>query len=249
MYLEPQLFLPVKPPFPEVLNCDQHVIYIDFGTVTSRGFEDYENDTCFDFSGPEFAVTIPLLCDSPGGIPMYSLTLAKFYQHDRLDFPKVNIAFKYKAVDELTLSENGVILREGRDELRIRIIESQTDPCEPPPRIMRHEFEEFINEDLQLGAPEPHFEFCDRHQQINNYFCSIVGSIGSEVRKVAPNFCQSVWQSDDQAICKASMEIETISPGFRSFLLQSEKEPLNIIASMAFFGNYTIGLKYPCITK
>lgn len=75
-----------------------------------------------------------------------------------------------------------VVLRNGEDELHFHI-DSQTDPCQPPRRIIRHEFEEYLSKELQLGSSNPDFGFCDRHQDVDNYFCSKVREIAA-VREI-----------------------------------------------------------------
>lgn len=239
----PRLFLPNYRVFPKLLNKGQHPIYIDFGYVTFFEFEDGSDPQNPLFYGIEVAVTIPLLTDQPDGPPAYSLALAKFYDRSRGDFPKPNILYPYIPADKLTLDDNGAYVQIGDDEFSVTF-DRQTHPCIPPPSIVRHEFDEFVAHDLQLGTPEPHFEYCHCNPSATK-FCSHAENITCAVSRYAPNLCQ-IWQPSSLRSCVTSVRVGTVTDYFRDFMLFGD-DPINVIASETMSSNFTIGFKYPCM--
>ncbi|XP_071823831.1 uncharacterized protein [Apostichopus japonicus] len=239
----PRLFLPNFRVFPELMNETQHPIYIDFGYMTFSDFEDGSDPHNPLFYGIEVAVTIPLLTDQPDGPPKYSLALAKFYDRSRVDFPKPNILYPYIPADELTLDDEGASILIGEERMSVTF-QRQNHPCIPPADVIRHEFDAFVNEDFHLGIPEPHFEYskCD---PCKNKFCAAEEKLQCAVSRYAPNLCQ-VWVPIDVFPCATSVQVGTVTDYFRDFMLFGDNT-INVIASETFFGNFTIGLKYPCI--
>ncbi|KAJ8021166.1 hypothetical protein HOLleu_40957 [Holothuria leucospilota] len=239
----PRLYLPTSPVFPEILDENQHVVYIGTGYVDFYDFQDLR-DECVSIDGMEFAVTIPFLTDHPDGNPQYSLALKNFYERGRGDIPKPNIALPYVPVDEITRKDNSVIVRNGSEEIRLSF-KRHTDPCEQVEPTVRHEFDEYVDQDLQFGVTEPDFSFCDRHP-VENRYCTISQSIKCKVHRSYPNICQTSWKTPSRVSCDTPVQIEKVTPGFRDMMLLGTGE-INIIATESFFGNFSLGLKYPCI--
>ncbi|KAJ8023811.1 hypothetical protein HOLleu_36355 [Holothuria leucospilota] len=220
-------------------------MYFHFGRVTAVDFEEYLDgspDPCLEVSGLESAVTIPFLTARPGGQPMYSLALAMFYDKDRRDFPKTNLIYPYIPVDDIRLDEEEAYVKDGEEEFRVSLLNQV--PCQPPPSLVRYRLQDFINMNVQFGVPEPDFSFCDRHP-MENRFCKNARKIGCTVHRHVPNICQ-IWLSDDQRACQTSVEIENITQKFRAHFLQDDG-PVTIVASETYFGNYSVGLKMPCV--
>ncbi|KAJ8050940.1 hypothetical protein HOLleu_04328 [Holothuria leucospilota] len=239
----PRLYLPEEPVFPDILNKDQHVVYFDTGYVKHHDFEDFP-DKSVSVNGLEFAVVIPLLADHPKGHPKYSLALSKFYQRDRGDFPQPNLAFPYIPVDVLKMNETNVYMRNGDDEMKVSY-ERLVNPCEPAIEVSRHELDEFITQEFQLGVPEPDFSFCDRHPS-ENQVCQTLQSIRCDLHRSSPNICQSSWNSEERMVCFASAQVTRIDKWFRDFMMLGNG-PAEVIASDSLTGNFSLGLKYPCL--
>ncbi|KAJ8030316.1 hypothetical protein HOLleu_26691 [Holothuria leucospilota] len=239
----PRLYLPTSPVFPKILNRNQHVVYIGTGYMTFHDFQDLVEE-CISVNGMEFIVTIPLLTDHPDGIPFYSLALKHFYERGRGDIPKPNIAMPYEPVDEITRKENGVVLRKGSEKLQLSYVR-YTDPCKIPNPLVRHEFDEYIDQGLQFGVKEPDFSFCDRHP-VDNRYCMTAKSIRCEVHRSSPNICQTSWKETNKVSCETPLQMVGVTQGFRDMMLLGDGE-IKIVASQSYFGNTSVGLKYPCI--
>ncbi|KAJ8051067.1 hypothetical protein HOLleu_04496 [Holothuria leucospilota] len=241
----PRLFVPEDPVLQEIHNNDRHPVYIDFGFIRSHDFDNYlENnpDPCVSTSGLEVAVTIPLLADKPKGKPSYALALTKFYEKSRGDIPKINVLYPYIPVDEISLSEDGAIVRNGSDEMRISFKRSN-NPCKPPISVVKEEFDEFLFSDFTFGLPAPDYSFCDRHF-FESQFCAKAERIKCGVQRHSPNLCQML-ETNDVESCETTVEIENITSGFREFILLGN-DPVDILASESFHCNSTVALKYPC---
>ncbi|KAJ8030495.1 hypothetical protein HOLleu_26938 [Holothuria leucospilota] len=158
--LDIRLYLPASPAFPEILDDTQHVVFIAIGYSNFHDFEKL-SDNCISADGTIFDLSIPLLSNGPEGIPQYSLALATFYGRERGDIPKSNIIFPYILVDEITMNETSVIMRNGTDEMQLSLFKP-SGSCSIPDSITRHEFESYIKTELQFGLHEPEFfSFCD----------------------------------------------------------------------------------------
>ncbi|KAJ8041735.1 hypothetical protein HOLleu_12635 [Holothuria leucospilota] len=242
----PRLYIPENPVFPNILNETHHVIYIDVGQLDFYNFKGYP-DKRVSVNGLEFSVAIPLLADDPKGLPKYSLALSVFYPRNRGDFPKPNIIFPYTPVDVLEMNNTSVVVQNGNEELRLSF-ERFLDPCMPPPSIVRHELVEFLDKEFQLGVPEPDISFCKTHPYENHY-CSTALKILDEVLLASPNICQSPWKSKNgvsSISCMTPLRIEKITDGFLDFLLIGD-DPVQVVASESLIGNFSVGLKYPCM--
>ncbi|KAJ8030292.1 hypothetical protein HOLleu_26659 [Holothuria leucospilota] len=201
-------------------------------------------DESLSIHGMEFAVVIPLLTDHPDGNPHYSLALKNFYERGRGDIPKPNIAFPYVPVDEITRRDNSVIVRNGSEEIHLSF-ERHTYRCKPVDPEVRHEFDEYVDQDLQFGVTEPNFSFCDRHP-VENRYCAISQSIKCKVHRSSPNICQTSWKTPSKESCDTPVQIVKVTPGFRDMMLLGAGE-IEIIATESYSGNFSLGLKYPCI--
>ncbi|KAJ8024047.1 hypothetical protein HOLleu_36660 [Holothuria leucospilota] len=196
-------------------------------------------------SGLEVAVNIPLLSEEPSGPPSHSLALAKFYDRRRGDIPKANILYPYKPVDKIVMDDCHVVVQNGDEEIRANF-QRAVNPCVPSPDKVDDEIKRFMGSDFHFGNPEPHFAFCDRHS-FDNDFCNAVKSVRTEVQQEGPNICQ-FWRIDDVHSCATTTQINTMTKYFRDFILL-ENDPLEIVASETMKGNFSIGLKYPCLVK
>lgn len=242
----PRLFLPEKPAFPNILKANEHVIYFSAGESVFTDFLD-ETDPCLsnEESGVTFA--IPLLTDKPrGGLPQYSLALGILYDRHNKQIDKPNLIIPYLPVDELTLNDTILFLRNGTDEMLVKF-QRNNNPCKPVTSLVRHEAEEFLEVDLQFGLPEPNFEVCDDHDHYDNPFCSTVRAIKCEVSRSAPNICQLPWRTSDQHACDATIEVINVTPGFRKLMCLSDDEPVRLLATESRKVIARIGLRYPCI--
>ncbi|KAJ8033358.1 hypothetical protein HOLleu_23571 [Holothuria leucospilota] len=223
-------------------------MFIDFSRVTpfdlQRNLRDHP-DSCVSASRMEATLTIPLLAQEPSGPPLYSLGIGVLYERSRENFPIGDVLFPYIPVDEITMDEFGVVVRNGSEEIRATFIKYD-DPCEPPPTIVQDEIKKFVEGDLLLGLPEPDVSICDRHRPLNERFCSFVDRFGDEFHLNAHNICET-WDDTGHEICKTSVDISNMSSGFRDLLLLRNDGPINVIASETYVGNFTVGLKYPCI--
>ncbi|KAJ8041733.1 hypothetical protein HOLleu_12633 [Holothuria leucospilota] len=135
------------------------------------------------------------------------------------------------------------VLRNGDNELLLFF--EQQYPCLPPPSVVRHKFDQFVDQEFQFGVPEPNFSFCYTHPY-DNHYCSTARQILDEVLLASPNICQSSWKSPDRVSCRSTVKIESITDSFREFLLLGEG-PVRVVSSQRMYGNFTIGLKYPCL--
>ncbi|KAJ8030317.1 hypothetical protein HOLleu_26692 [Holothuria leucospilota] len=239
----PRLYLPTSPLFPGILDKNHHVIYISIGFSDFYEFQDLV-DECIVIAGMEFLVTIPFLTDHPDGIPHYSLAVSLFYKRGRGDIPRPNFALPYIPIDEITTNEGSVVIRNGNDELNLSFIR-KTDPCESINPMVRHEFDEYVDQDFQFGLSQPDFSFCDRHP-IDNTFCTTSNSIKCEVHRSSPNVCQTSWKSPRKVSCENQVQIGNVTDGFRDMMLLGQGE-IKVVASESYLGNFSIGLKYPCI--
>ncbi|KAJ8024230.1 hypothetical protein HOLleu_36900 [Holothuria leucospilota] len=239
------LFLPLDPVFPHILNKTQHVLYVDFGTLTV-----FECDTpvsgdwksCPSVSRSECTTAIPLLTDDPHGIPKYSLALNIFQQ--RTDVPNINIVFPHTPVDEVTVDGDGATIRDSNEEILVSVTFDE-DTCKPNPTAVSKEFEEFFNEELQFGIFGPDFSYCDDYP--NHHFCSVVNSIRGGVQQWASNVCQLGWGAPVAGSCQVPLSILNITPGFRERLLLEENDPVNFIASEHYDQEFDAVVKFPCV--
>lgn len=234
--------MPEKPVFPDILEDNQHVVYIAVGYWQFNDFQSYSDSR---YSSPIMtaAVVIPLLTDNPTGIPHYSLSVALFYDKDITDFPKPNMAYPYIPVEEITMVNNSFIMRNGTNELVLLL--KNTDPCKSELPIARHEFDQFSEQEFQVALSEPDFSFCDRHP-VDNHFCRTAKKIRCAVSRSYPNVCQTSWRVLDRETCQAKMEFVNVSAAFRDAMLLPE-DPINLVTTEVRRGNFSIGLKYPCV--
>lgn len=235
----PRLYIPDEPVFSDgILSCEQHIAYIDFGI---NNFLNSDSLTSF----PVVAVTIPFLSGHPKEPPKYSLALGELFQRNNSLISSSNFAFPHITIDEVTITSDEVILRNGSDEMRVSYTR-YIDPCVPTSSRVRDEFEQFLSEDKEIGAAETNFDICDIEQFQQSEFCKIVDGIRCGISRVGPNFCQSAWNSSDKVVCKTTFEFLNVTSGFRNFMMMKE-DPVNILATESLYGNFTIGVDYPCI--
>ncbi|KAJ8030490.1 hypothetical protein HOLleu_26933 [Holothuria leucospilota] len=142
------------------------------------------------------------------------------------------------------MNNTKVVMRNGNDEIRLSF-QRFVNPCRPANLVVRHKFDKFVDQDFQIGDPEPNFGFCDRHP-IDNYYCTTAQSIKCKVHRASPNICQSSWKTVGRVSCETPLKITNVTKGFRDFMLFADGE-IEVIASESYFGNFSMGLKYPCI--
>ncbi|XP_071823193.1 uncharacterized protein [Apostichopus japonicus] len=243
----PRLFLPDSPIFPGLIKEDQHPMYFDFGPVTFTDFEygmDPHNPL---FYGIEFSVSIPFLTSTQSHLPFHSLALSVFYERSRGDFPKPNFMFNYLPVDEILLDEGKLEMRNGSDVLKITF-QRLHDSCVLPPDIIQHEFDEYLTMDYQSGLIKPDFDYCDCHRTGNDY-CALAEQLKPDIDDNLGDMCQILGMTNKER-CEASVNVETVTNGFREAVLLFEVEDaINAIASESVSANFTIGLKYPCLQE
>ncbi|KAJ8021329.1 hypothetical protein HOLleu_38495 [Holothuria leucospilota] len=235
----PQLYVPKKPVFPDLLNNDQHVVYVDFGLSSSKDFID---DSSISSSGVESGVIIPFLSDSPNGPPKYSIAMAELYSRDRVEPAKPNIMYPFISIDEMTVEDNEAFWRNGDEELHVSFVKS--NPCQTPSAATKEVFVKFFTGLSLLGWSEPDLEMCNRHPT-KNYYCSVMNTIKDDVEEALPNVCQT-YDIADVVECAASFDIIEVTPGFREFLLINDNA-IDIIAAERFYCNATTTFKFPCV--
>ncbi|XP_071822599.1 uncharacterized protein [Apostichopus japonicus] len=241
-----RLSLPDFPIFPDLINEDQHPLYIDVGHIMFTDFENGSDPYNPLFYGTEVTVTIPFLISTQSHLPLHSLTLALFYDRSRGDFPKPNFIYNYIPVNDILFDDEKFLMRNGSDEMKMTF-QSLHDPCVPPPDIVQHEFDDYITTDYQSGLRKPDFDYCDRHPEKNN-FCSLAERLKPDINDNLGDLCQ-IWVTPNQERCVTSVKVATVTRGFRKALLLCEDQStiMNVIVSEAYSGNFTMDLKYPCI--
>ncbi|KAJ8041766.1 hypothetical protein HOLleu_12671 [Holothuria leucospilota] len=236
----PRLYLPETEAFPGILDKDQHVVHIEIGYVNY-----HIPDKCNSVNGVELGLVIPLLSDDPKGPPKYSLALIKFYQRDRVEPPYSNHSFPYLPVDELTMTDSSVVMRNGSDEILLSF-ERFNKPCKPAPAMSKHELDEFLTRNFQFGLPQPGFSSCDRRPSYNQ-FCKCIESIQCDLPRCYPEVCETAWYSNERVTCSASVQITNISEGFRDFMMLGDG-PIEVIAADSITGDFTMNQsKCPCL--
>ncbi|XP_071822233.1 uncharacterized protein [Apostichopus japonicus] len=242
----PRLFLPDSPIFPGLIKEDQHPMYFDFGPVTFTDFENGMDPHNPLFYGLEISVSIPFLTGTQSHLPFHSLALSIFYERSRGDFPKPNFMFNYLPVDEILLDGGKLEMRNGSDVLKITF-QRLHDSCVPPPDIEQQEYDEYLTMDYQSGLIKPDFDYCDCHRTRND-FCAMAEQLKPDIDDNLGNMCQ-IWGFPNKEQCETSVNVETVTRGFREAMLLFEVEDaINAIAS-DYSGNFTIGLKYPCLQE
>ncbi|KAJ8024226.1 hypothetical protein HOLleu_36894 [Holothuria leucospilota] len=243
----PLLYLPENPVFPEILNETQHVVYIDFGTITQFDTEEFktvEAHTYPSLSRPESFLLIPLLSNEPKGPAAFALVLDVFYPRNRSDLPNIGITFNYVPVDDVSISRTEAIVRDGNEEIRISI-DIHDSPCTPAPSGISHELDEFLEDNSVLGFSQPDFSSCEGLQ--GNRFCSLVERIKDDVIFFAPNICFSSWGSPTSISCQARMEVLNITSEFRQRMLLGIDDPIHFIASESYNVYGATVVKFPCV--
>ncbi|KAJ8031012.1 hypothetical protein HOLleu_27603 [Holothuria leucospilota] len=241
----PKLYLPETPIFPGVIGANKHAVFIGVGNLTFHDFDPYADSHLWMAEAVTMVgVVIPLLADSPKGVPQYSLALGIYYEKNLGDFPKSNVMYPYFPVDEIRINNNRFVMRNGSEEMTVSL-NRYTNPCKPTSPVVRHELDHLIRQEFHLGNPEPDFSFCDRHP-IDNHFCETAKRIRCEVSRSVPNICQTPWHALKRHACQGTMEILNVTPILRDAMLLPP-DPIEVFASEVLIGNFSIGLKYPCI--
>lgn len=241
-YLAPQLYVPSQPIFPNVTE-GKHVVYIDFGY---QGTRDLAKQFTITSMKPIFYILIPLVSDSPNGLPHYNLPLANFIlpAHRNEDMIGTTL-FPFQEADALIICDSSVHLRHQGEEIKVEY--SVSEPCTKPPQLLSDEFQELVLEGALLGSHSGNVFFCNSRPystQASSY-CNLMDGIRHDVECAYPDVC-TVYKSEDERACTASFQITKITEGFREMLLLGDN-PINIVSSEMFGGNYTIDIKYPCV--
>ncbi|KAJ8021518.1 hypothetical protein HOLleu_38754 [Holothuria leucospilota] len=232
--------MPTTPVFDDILTADHHVIYVEFGFIDSL---DLGGEPSISSHGSESAIIIPFLADSPDGDPKYALALGSVYQRDRGAVSKLNIAFPYIGIDEISVTDTGVVWRNGSDELRATFVKS--NPCRPASKVSQHEFEVTIDEELDFSFAEPDLEYCKRHSLVDHQVCDTLENLPCGLKQAGPNVCQ-FYQPPWEKSCETSVVDVTVTGEFRNLLLLND-DPVNVVSSEGLYGEYEVGLKYPCM--
>lgn len=238
----PQLYVPRAPIFSN-LPEGKHVIYMDFGYHLTR---DLAEEFTIASMKPMFYILIPLVSDSQDGLPHYSLPLANFIlpSHKNEDIAETTL-FPFHEADELAISESSFYLRYQRDEIRIQFIIPKQ--CERPPQLIRHEFDELVLEGALLGSHTGKLFFCNPPPYTTDAegYCSLMEGMREDIGYLFPNVC-TVYSSQDERACNTSFTVTGITQGFRDMLLLGGKN-IDFFSSEMFYGNFTMGIKYPCV--
>ncbi|XP_071832030.1 uncharacterized protein [Apostichopus japonicus] len=242
----PRLYVPATPVFPH-LDDGQHVIYIDFGDAKTV---DLSEEFAISPTVPSFYVVIPFLSNTVCGPPHYDLSLAQLYQQNDNDqaLPIANILYPFRNVEELTISESSVLLRDQGEEIKIEF--SVTMPCIEPTSIVREEIDDLVLGNWFFGSHSPGLDFCASTTCTSIPdavpFCALMDRFRPDIESALPNVCTKYASADEHACAVSFLEVTNITEGFRDFMLLGDG-PITVFGAEKFVGNYTTSLWYPCM--
>ncbi|KAJ8022377.1 hypothetical protein HOLleu_37257 [Holothuria leucospilota] len=235
-----RLYLPDTTEFPDLLTSDQHAMYIDFGMVRSTDFEESPHISIY---GPESALMLPFLSNTPGGTPDLTLALAQYYQRDRGEVPRSStIVAPFIPIDFISVTDEGSVWRNGNDVLEVSF--DFPDPCTTPLNKMADAFKNFANTQYELGISGPDLQFCDRNP-VQNEYCTTLQCIKYGLQCAAPNVCQKYTQANSD-LCDATMTFINLTEGFQKIIGVSDNV-VQVLQAKRVYGNFTASYVYPCL--
>lgn len=246
----PKLSIPPDPVFRN-LATDQHVVYIDFGFMSS---EDFDNQPGIQSMARMMTFAIPYLhlSNQPEeGAANYTLAIGILSEKSDTDFYQPQLIPRFTPVEKFIIDSNKVSLEDEGQSIDLSY--TGAHPCEEAPdKPPYYGVSHFATNDYIFDAGlGPDLDFCLRHPEAaDRKHCKKMNDIRDDIRDALPNVCVGFSSASNPTLsCQVSLKVTSISPALRAFLLLGETGPIEVFAAKQYEQRYTSSFKYPCVDE
>lgn len=231
------LTLPYPPVLQDLIGDEDHVVAVSFGRLeaTSAHTEDLLDSYATEADTVQFFIPF-LTGKDETAEPMYKLALNSFVSTDK-PFFQPNVAIPTEQVESISLSDTGLVVRNGSDVLSISLTVPSSKSCVVPDIVTEEKIEGYNREYTLSHLVKPNQALCNEGSTADLHVCVV---------RELPCMCQFWYHRKLQECDVGETLLDTISDKFKEISLLSGDEGAAVV-SVANTGDFGIVVKSPCV--